>query len=72
MGGKAIWSEQKQLVLKKGVFTTLLGDVVSFAEYVRFDRQYWLYGYFFNMKQIINIFLVLFAVDFYIYTINTD
>jgi len=41
-GGKAIWREQKQITVKKGMFTTFLGDAIPFADSVMFDQQYWL------------------------------
>jgi len=41
-GGIVIWSEQKTLPVKNGLFSTALGDQTSFGVAVKFDRQYWL------------------------------
>jgi hypothetical protein len=41
-GGSAVWSEQKNLVTTRGLFSTRLGDQVLFGAGVKFDRQYWL------------------------------
>ena len=41
-GGTALWTETKSLVVKKGLFVTMLGDQTAFADSVRFDKAYWL------------------------------
>lgn len=41
-GGDAIWTETKNLALKKGLFSTSLGDLTPFNSNVKFDKQYWL------------------------------
>lgn len=41
-GGAAIWSEQKTLPSKGGLFSTALGDQTPFGATVKFDRPYWL------------------------------
>jgi len=41
-GGTAIWTEQKTLQVKRGLFSTLLGDQVVIGNAIRFDRPYWL------------------------------
>jgi hypothetical protein len=41
-GGSSLWSEQKTLPLKRGLFSTTLGDQSAFGTAVRFDRPYWL------------------------------
>jgi hypothetical protein len=40
--GTVLWSEQKNLETKRGLFSTQLGDQVVFTTAVSFDRQYWL------------------------------
>ena len=41
-GGSPIWSETKTLQVRRGLFSTILGDFTAFADSVRFNRQYWL------------------------------
>lgn len=41
-GGSAIWTEIKDVLVKSGLFSTILGDQTSFEPNVKFDRQYWL------------------------------
>jgi hypothetical protein len=41
-GGSALWSEQKTLQTLRGLFSTNLGDQVTFPALLAFDRQYWL------------------------------
>ncbi|MEK9137634.1 MAG: hypothetical protein AAB393_10970, partial [Bacteroidota bacterium] len=41
-GGSPIWTEQKNLQLRRGLFQTVLGDVMPFGPAVGFDRPYWL------------------------------
>jgi hypothetical protein len=41
-GGTAIWTEIKDLQVRRGLFFTALGDVTPFGAGVRFDRPYWL------------------------------
>ncbi|MFZ0453500.1 MAG: hypothetical protein WCE54_01740 [Ignavibacteriaceae bacterium] len=41
-GGSPFWSESKKLIVKKGVFSTNLGDQSPFGNDVKFDKQYWL------------------------------
>ncbi|HSR16992.1 MAG TPA: hypothetical protein VLM39_02775, partial [Ignavibacteriaceae bacterium] len=41
-GGDAVWSETKNLSVKKGLFSTSLGDLTPFNSNVKFDKQYWL------------------------------
>lgn len=41
-GGSPIWTEIKNLQVRRGLFFTALGDVTAFGAGVRFDRQYWL------------------------------
>jgi hypothetical protein len=41
-GGTVLWSEQKNLETKRGLFSTQLGDQVVFNTAVTFDRRYWL------------------------------
>lgn len=41
-GGTPIWTEQKTLPVKGGLFSTILGDVAPFGSAVKFDKPYWL------------------------------
>jgi hypothetical protein len=41
-GGSAIWSEQKAVQLKHGLFSTTLGEQTAFGTGVLFDKPYWL------------------------------
>lgn len=41
-GGSPLWSETKSLQVKRGLFSTALGDQTSFPPSLSFDRQYWL------------------------------
>ena len=41
-GGTSIWCETKTLAVKKGLFSTVLGDQKPFGAAVKFDTQYWL------------------------------
>ena len=41
-GGSALWSESKKLFVKKGLFTTNLGDQTPFGDDIKFDKPYWL------------------------------
>ena len=41
-GGTALWTEQKSLVVQRGLFSTQLGDQVLFGATLTFDRRYWL------------------------------
>jgi hypothetical protein len=41
-GGSAVWSENKAVQVKGGLFSTSLGDVTPFPGSVRFTTQYWL------------------------------
>jgi hypothetical protein len=41
-GGTALWTEQKALLVNRGLFQTALGDVVALGPSIRFDRPYWL------------------------------
>jgi hypothetical protein len=41
-GGDAIWTETKNLAVKKGLFSTSLGDLTPFNSNVKFDKQYFL------------------------------
>lgn len=41
-GGSAIWSETKDLPVRRGLFFTVLGDQSPFPDSARFDRAYWL------------------------------
>ena len=41
-GGSAIWSEQRTVQLKRGLFNTALGEQTPFGTGVLFDRPYWL------------------------------
>ena len=41
-GGNAIWSETKTLAVKRGLFSTALGDQTAFGAAVAFDKPYWL------------------------------
>jgi hypothetical protein len=41
-GGSALWIEQKTLQTQRGLFSTNLGDQVTFPGSLAFDRQYWL------------------------------
>ncbi len=41
-GMTALWSEQKTLQVKHGLFSTVLGDQVPFTPSITFDRQYWM------------------------------
>ncbi len=41
-GGIAIWSETKTLTIKRGLFSTALGDQTTFGTAVKFDKPYWL------------------------------
>jgi hypothetical protein len=40
--GSALWTEAKTLNVERGLFSTNLGDQVSFGSGVAFDKQYWL------------------------------
>jgi hypothetical protein len=41
-GGTALWSETKSLQVRRGLFSTILGDQTAFPSSLIFDRQYWL------------------------------
>ena len=41
-GGSPIWSEIKTLNVKKGLFSTALGDQTIFPDSLKFDNPYWL------------------------------
>jgi hypothetical protein len=41
-GGNAIWSETKTLSVKRGLFSSALGDQTAFGANVKFDKPYWL------------------------------
>lgn len=41
-GGSALWSETKTLQVKRGLFSTLLGDQVVFGPSLTFTSPYWL------------------------------
>jgi hypothetical protein len=41
-GGSAVWIEIKDVFVKRGLFSTVLGDQTSFEPNVKFDKQYWL------------------------------
>ena len=41
-GGSALWTESKTLQVKRGLFTTILGDQTQIADPLKFDRPYWL------------------------------
>ena len=41
-GGSPIWIESRTLQVRRGLFSTTLGDVTPFADSVRFNRPYWL------------------------------
>lgn len=41
-GGTALWSESKTLQVKRGLFSTLLGDQVVFGSSLSFASPYWL------------------------------
>ncbi len=40
--GNALWSESKKLEVKKGTFSTNLGDRTPFGSNLKFDKPYWL------------------------------
>ncbi len=40
--GSALWSESKKLFVKKGLFSTNLGDQSPFGSDITFDKPYWL------------------------------
>src|SRR5436309_14817756 len=41
-GGSASWTETKPVMVRRGLFSTLLGDQTPFGSSVQFDVQYWL------------------------------
>jgi hypothetical protein len=41
-GGTELWLETKSLDLKRGLFSTVLGDVTPFDAGMKFDKPYWL------------------------------
>ncbi|MDI6804946.1 MAG: hypothetical protein QME58_14095 [Bacteroidota bacterium] len=41
-GGSAVWTEIKDVLVKRGLFSTVLGDQTSFEPNVKFDKHYWL------------------------------
>jgi hypothetical protein len=41
-GGGALWTEAKTLAVRRGLFSTFLGDQVTFGASLTFERQYWL------------------------------
>jgi len=41
-GGSAIWTEQKTILTKHGLFSTVLGDQTIFPDSLKFDKPYWL------------------------------
>ncbi len=41
-GGNAIWTEIKDVNIERGLFSTILGDQVSFEPNINFEKQYWL------------------------------
>ena len=40
--GSAVWSESKKIFIKKGLFSTNLGDQTPFGYNIKFDKPYWL------------------------------
>ncbi len=40
--GSQLWNESKVLQTNRGLFSTILGDVIPFGASVKFDKQYWL------------------------------
>ena len=41
-GGTPVWTEIKDLQVRRGLFSTALGDITPFDVGVQFDRPYWL------------------------------
>ena len=41
-GGNVLWAETKLLQVKRGLFTTILGDETPLPDSLKFDRPYWL------------------------------
>jgi hypothetical protein len=41
-GGSPIWQESKSLLVRRGLLSTVLGDIVPFPDSLRFNEQYWL------------------------------
>ena len=41
-GGSPLWTEVRDVNIRRGLFATILGDVTPFGATVKFDRQYWL------------------------------
>ena len=41
-GGTQIWFEAKLLPVKRGLFSTVMGDVTPFSDSLKFNRPYWL------------------------------
>jgi len=42
VGGIVLWTEVKSLQVKRGLFTTILGDLTPLPDSLQFDRPYWL------------------------------
>src|SRR5512143_3851146 len=42
VGGPIVWQEAKILSVKRGLFSTDLGDKVAFGPALKFDGRYWL------------------------------
>lgn len=41
-GGTALWTEAKTVQVKRGLFTTILGDQTVVSSSLKFDKPYWL------------------------------
>jgi hypothetical protein len=41
-GGNQLWSEQHTVLLRRGLFSVILGSVNPFPDSMRFDKAYWL------------------------------
>lgn len=71
IGGIAVWSETKNLQIKRGLFPTILGDHNPFGSSLKFDRQYWL-GIQVNSEPELSPRILLTAAGYSIAAINAD
>ena len=70
-GGSALWSETKTISIKKGLFSTLLGDETPFNSNLKFDKQYFL-GIKIESEAELSPRLVLSSVSYSISSVNAD
>jgi len=71
VGGNVLWTEVKSLQVKRGLFTTILGDLTPLPDSLEFDRPYWLSLQVSSEPELIPR-LPLTAVGYSIYSLKSD